>query len=157
MSKLEQASEDVIKFIEDIIVEGDYDAFASFRFFNCEKQKELVKVSKASATTEYFAKTTDLCTIFVNEKIWDRLDDRQRGLLVRNGLNGLYYDDEKGKLILEQPNLQISSECYLKFGAELVDAAAAVTMALKQIKDEEKKAKEEKQAKKKKWTPEQEN
>jgi len=155
MAKLEQASEDVIKFIEDIIVEGDYDGFASFRFFNCERQKELVKVTKASATTEYFAKTTDLCTIFVNEKIWDKLEDRQRELLVKNALNGLYYDDEKGKLVLEQPNLSISSECYMKFGSELVDAATMVTMVLKQIKDDEKKLKEEKQAKKKRWTPDQ--
>ncbi len=155
MSKLEQASDEVINFINEIIMDLELDAFAHFRFFNLEKQKELIKVSKASKTTEYFAKTSDLITIFVNEKIWDKLEDKHRDLLVRNALNGISYDDEKGKMNVEQPNLLISSECYAKFGSDLVDAAEIVSHAFRQMKEEEKKKKEEAKAakEKKQWTP----
>lgn len=157
MAKIEKAREEVIDFIKEIIESHDLDAFATFRYFECEKQKEFIKVAKANATTEYFAQASDMCTIFVNPKIWDRLEDNHRKLLVENALNGVYFDEKEdgsGRMVVEQPNMLISSECYQKFGAELVDAAVIATYALKQIKEEEKRAKEEKKnAKSSGWYP----
>ena len=50
MSRLEKASDEIIEFITNIIEEHELDAFAQFRFFELPKQKEVIKVSKASAT-----------------------------------------------------------------------------------------------------------
>ena len=146
MAKLEKASDDIIQFIESIIRSHGLDTFATFRFFELPKQKELIKVTKANATSEYFAKASDMCTVFVNPRVWDRLEDKQRTLLTENALNGIHYDDEKSKLIIEQPNLMISSDCYAKFGSQLVDAAEIVVHTVQQIKEEDKKAKEDKKA-----------
>lgn len=157
MAKLEKASDEIIEFITGIIQEHDLDAFAQFRFFELPKQKELIKVSKASATTEYFAKTSDMVTVFVNPKIWEMLDDKQRRLLTENTLNGVYFDEKEdgsGKLVVEQPNLAISAECYAKYGKDLVDAAEIAIHALRQIKEKEKQEKEAKKtAKEKKFNP----
>lgn len=151
MAKLEKAGEDIIEFISNIISEYGLDSFATFRFFELPKQKETIVVKKASATTEYFAKASDMCTVFVNPKIWDLLEDKQKKLLTENALNGIYYDDEKGKLIVEQPNMAISSECFDKYGPELVNAVEIAIHALRQVKEEEKREKEaQKQAKQKK-------
>lgn len=157
MAKLEKSSDEVIDFITEIIQEHDLDAFAQFRFFHLPKQKELIKVSKASATTEYFAKTSDMVTVFVNERIWDMIDERQRKLLTENALNGVYYDEKEdgsGKLVVEQPNLAISAECYAKYGKDLVDAAEIAVHALRQLKEKDKQEKEAKKAaKEKKFNP----
>lgn len=153
MSKLEKADNEICEFITKIIEENDLDAFAKFKFFELPKQKEAIKVSKASATTEYFAKVTDMVTVFVNPKIWDRLEEKQRRLLTENALQGVYYEEKEdgsGKLVVEQPNMMISSDCYAKFGSELVDACEIATHALKQIKEQEKQAREEKKAAKNK-------
>ena len=153
MAKLEKASDDIIEFITGIIESHALDSFATFRFFELPKQKELIKVTKANATSEYFAKTTDMCTIFVNPRIWDKLEDRQKTLLTENALNGVYYDekdDGSGKLVVDQPNLMISSDCYAKFGSDLVDAAEVAMHAFVQVKEEDKKAREAKKAEKKK-------
>lgn len=155
MAKLEKASDEIIEFITGIIEEHDLDAFATFRFFELPKQKELIKVSKASATTEYFAKASDMCTVFINPNIWNLLEETHRRLLVENALNGITYDDEKMKMNIEQPDLMISSECYAKYGKDLVDAAEIAANALRQLKEKEKAEKEaKKQKKEKKWTPE---
>ena len=158
MAKLEKAGDEIIEFITNIIEEHELDAFAQFRFFELPKQKEAIKVSKASATAEYFAKASDMVTVFINPKIWERLEDTHRKLLTENALNGVYFDEKEdgtGKLVVEQPNLAISSECYAKFGKDLVDAAEIASHALRQVKEEEKKAKEEKKAakEKKKYNP----
>lgn len=149
MAKLEKASDDIIEFIENIVMDHGIDHFAEFRFFELPKQKEAIRVARANATSEYFAKTSDMCTVFVNPKIWDRLDDEQKTLLVENALCGIYYDNDKGRLVVGQPNLMIASDCYTKFGAKLVDAAEIAMHALEQIKEEERKEKEEARAKKK--------
>jgi hypothetical protein len=141
MAKIEKASEEICEFITNIIESHNLDNFAQFRFFELPKQKEAVKVAKASATAEYFAKADDMVTVFVNPKIWERLDDKQRELLTENALNGVYFDEKEdgtGKLAVEQPNLAISAECYAKFGKDLVDAAEIASHALRQLKEEEK-------------------
>ncbi len=152
MAKLEKASEDIIEFITKIIIEHGLDAFATFRFFELPKQKEFIKVNKANATSEFFAKTSDLCTVFVNPRIWDRLDEQLRHMLVENALSGIHYEEKEngtGRLVVEQPNLLISSGCYAVFGKQLVDAAEIAYHAFEQIKEEDKKEKEAKKASKK--------
>lgn len=159
MSKnLELASEDITEVFTEIIQSHDLDAFAQFRIFET-KQKEFLKIARANKAVEFFSKTQDCVLAYVDRRIWDRLEDKQRRLLIENALAGLSYDDEKGKMNLEQPDLAISSGCYALFGKDLVDAAEIASHALRQIKEEEKAAKEAKKAEKagkgKKWTPDQ--
>lgn len=156
MAKITEASQGVQEFIQNVVMEMELDAFASFRYLSITNQKQLVKVAKASPTHEYFIRTSDVVLVYVNEKVWDMLDDKSRALLTRNALNGISWNDEKGKMNVEQPELLISQGCYEAYGVDLVNAAEAVAFALRQIKEQEKEAKASKQSKNKKWTPDQE-
>ena len=153
MGKITEASKGVQDFINKVVMDMELDAFASFRTLSITKQKQLVKVAKATPTHEYFINKSDVVLVYVNEKVWDMLDDRNRELLTRNALNGISWNDDKGKLIVEQPELFISQGCYEAYGIDLVNAAEAVALALRQIKEQEKEAKANKQSKKKEWTP----
>lgn len=159
MGKLTKASDDVIEFVNNIVMEYDLDAFASFKVLNISGRKNpLVKVSKASATSEYFIKASNCVIVYVNEEIWDMCDDKTRDLLVRNALNGIHYDDEKDKMSVEQPEMLISLGCYRKYGKDLVDAMEVTMIAREQLAEKEKEEKEAKRAakaaKKDKWLPE---
>lgn len=149
MAKIEKASEDVISFVEKIVNEIGLNAYVSFRVLNQSNQKCLVKVSKASATVEYFTKTEPCVIVYVNENLWDMVDDRIREILVYDALDGVYYDTEKDKLAVNAPQINISLGAHQKYGEELTNAAESIVLALQQI-EEEKKAKKAELAEKKK-------
>ena len=147
MAKICKASDDVTNAIQGVVDKMGLTLYARFFALNITGQKQLVKVTKASPTTEYFSNTTDSIIVYVNEEIYDMLEPRQREMLIANALYGVDYDDEKDKLNVNQPELGISVQGYQQYGSELVNAAEAVQLALQQLKVRKE---DEKAAKKKK-------
>ena len=149
MSKITKASDDVTNAIQEVVDKMGLTLYARFFALNISGQKQLVKVTKASPTTEYFSNTSDSIIVYVNEEIYDMLEPKQRYMLIANALYGVDYDDEKDKLNVNQPELGISMQGYQQYGPDLVDAAEAVQLALQQLKERKE---EEKAAKKNKKT-----
>jgi hypothetical protein len=147
MSKITKASDDVTNAIQEVVDKMGLTLYARFFALNISGQKQLVKVTKASPTTEYFSNTSDSIIVYINEEIYDMLEPKQRNMLIANALYGVDYDDEKDKLNVNQPELGISMQGYQKYGSDLVDAAEAVQLALQQLKERKE---NEKAAKKKK-------
>lgn len=144
MSKISKASDDVINLVQKIVDDMGMTLYVHFFALNIRGQKELVKISKASATTEYFSKTVDSIIVYVNEEIYDMLEERQRYILIANALYGVNYDGEKDVLNVTQPELSISVAGYQQYGSELVNASEAVQLALQQIKEKKDAEKAEK-------------
>lgn len=147
MSKITKASDDVTNAIQSVVDKMGLTLYARFFALNITGQKQLVKVTKASPTTEYFSNTVDSIIVYVNEEIYDMLEPKQRNMLIANALYGVNYDLEKDKLNVNQPELGISMQGYQQYGSDLVDAAEAVQLAIQQLKERKE---EEKAAKKKK-------
>ena len=147
MSKITKASDDVTNAIQEVVDKMGLTLYARFFALNISGQKQLVKVTKASPTTEYFSNTSDSIIVYINEEIYDMLEPKQRNMLIANALYGVDYDDEKDKLNVNQPELGISMQGYQQYGSDLVDAAESVQLALQQLKERKE---EEKAAKKKK-------
>lgn len=112
MAKISKASDDVINAIQGVVDKMGLTLYARFFALNITGQKQLVKVMKASPTTEYFSKTSDSIIVYVNEEIYDMLEPKQREMLIANALYGVDYDDEKDKLNVNQPELCISVAGY---------------------------------------------
>ena len=147
MSKISKASDDVTNAIQEVVDKMGLTLYARFFALNITGQKQLVKVTKASATTEYFSNTSDSIIVYINEEIYDMLEPKQREMLIANALYGVDYDDEKDRLNVNQPELGISVAGYQQYGSELVNAAESVQHALQQLKERKE---EEKASKKKK-------
>jgi hypothetical protein len=159
MSKLYETSDSIKEFIENIIGnETTLERYITWRILSNDKQKELIKVSKSSAVTEYFAKMRDSVIICVNEEVFDRLapnsvnDVDYRKLVIEDVLSTIEVieNDNTGtmKIQIAKPQICISSGCYQKYGEDLVHAAETASMAFDQIKEEEKRKKEEEKEKK---------
>ena len=130
MAKLYETSEEIRDFIENIIgTETTLERYISWRILSNDKQKELIKVAKSSAVTEYFAKMRDSIIIYVNEEVFDRMKP--------DNVNAVDYR----KLVIEDV---LST----KYGEDLVHAAETAAFAFDQIKEEEKRKKEEEKEKK---------
>lgn len=149
MAKITKASDDVTNTIQEVVDKMGLTLYARFFALNISGQKQLVKVTKASPTTEYFSNTSDSIIVYVNEEIYDMLEPKQRNMLIANALYGVDYDDEKDKLNVNQPELGISMQGYQQYGSDLVDAAESVQLALQQLKERKEEEKAAKKQKKK--------
>lgn len=139
MGKIYESSDEVKDFVVNIVKSIGLDLVASFKVLSVDKQKKLIRVTKASATTEYFAKVNDCVVCYVNEELFFMLDEEMREILIRDALNGVYYDSEKEKLCILQPDINIFAGTYEKYGEKLVKASECVVLALKQIEEARKK------------------
>ena len=159
MAKLYETSEEIKKFIEDIITkETTLDRYIEWHILSNDKQKELIKVAKSSAVTEYFAKMRDSIIIYVNEEVFDRMKPDNvnavdyRKLVIEDVLSTveILENENSGtlKIQIAKPNICITSGCYQKYGEDLVHAAEVASFAFEQMKEEEKRKKEEEKEKK---------
>lgn len=164
MAKLDKASDRVIDFIEDIINnETVLERYITWKILAVDKQKELIKISKASATVEYLAKCTDCIVIYVNEHMFDLMapdnvnDVDLRKLLIKDALSmvNVIENENTGnmKIKIEKPQICVSIDGYRNMGQDLVRASELQSIIVKKAEQDEKERKEreklDKQSKKK--------
>lgn len=164
MAKLDKASDRVIDFIEDIINnETVLERYITWKILAVDKQKELIKISKASATVEYLAKCTDCIVIYVNEHMFDLMapdnvnDVDLRKLLIKDAISmvNVIENENTGtmKIKIEKPQICVSIDGYRSMGQDLVRASELQSIIVKKAEQDEKERKEreklEKQSKKK--------
>lgn len=159
MAKLYETSDDIREYIEDVITnETSLDRYITWRILSNDNQKELIKVAKSSAVTEYFAKMRDSIIIYVNEGIFDRMkpgnvnDVDYRKLVIEDVLSTveIVENDNTGtmKIQVSKPEICITSGCYEKYGENLARGSEIANTAYAQIKEEEKRKKEEERERK---------
>lgn len=159
MSNLYETSEDIRDFIETVIAdETTLELYITWRILSNDKQKELIKIAKSSAVTEYFAKMRDSIIIYVNEEVFDRMkpnnvnDVDYRKLVIEDALASVEIIENENtgnmKIQIAKPQICITSGGYQKYGEDLVRAAEIAAHAYNQIKEEEKRNKEEEKQKK---------
>lgn len=149
MAKLTKTSEYVVEFIEKIINDKTtLRNYITWRILSNEKQKELVKISKSSAVTEYFAKMQDSIIICVNEEIFDAMqpssDDEYdcRELVIEDALANvqIFENDKTGNMSIKiaKPSICITGDGYARYGEKLAHAAEIASMTYQTIQDKKK-------------------
>lgn len=118
----------------------------NLKVLSTTKAKEVIKVSRTSATTAFLTKK-DL-QIIIFEDAFNRLPDDMQERLVEMTLSNVWYDTEKDKLNVEtNPFVQIFN--MRKKYPNIVDDIETAFLTIKQMEDEEKERKAaEKEAKK---------
>lgn len=158
MAKFTKASEDIAKIVDEVAAELGYDNFLDFETLSVAKAKDVVTVSKASSVVEFFSKRDDLILVFVYEKAFDMVEDKDKYMWIRLALEQIVYDTEKDKVSIGTPSITVPVGCYEKWKNVAVDSALLAQYTISQIKDQEAEEKArkaaEKAAKKKKKTEE---
>lgn len=154
MAKFSQASEDIVKIVDEVTAELGLDSFLDFETLSVPKAKDVVTVSKASSVVEYLSKRDDLILVFVYEKAFDLVEEKDKYMWVRLALEQISFDTEKDKVIIGCPTINVPVGCYEKYKGAAIDSALLAQYTIAQIKDKEAEEKAqraaEKSAKKKK-------
>ena len=101
------------------------------------KQKQIIKVKKASPTEEGMGKVASCVIVTVFEDVFIRLNPEQQDILVRDALAEIFYDDEKDKINVVQPEISVTLGGWQKWGEKLVNAQETAILARQQMEEEE--------------------
>lgn len=131
MAKIREASDEVIKFVNDIAQLSNIKDVTIKTLFD-DSLKTFAKVAKGNGVVEYLTDATPVLVVYVNEQMFDAFDDRQRRMLLENELSGVIIDYEHDKMNVKKPDMMISSETWRVYGSELLNAYMAALMYGKQ-------------------------
>lgn len=162
MAKLFKTSDDVYEFITNEWEQTDTSKIGvRLKVISTSKARQILKLSKVSATTEYLIREQDVITLVVYEDAWDKLSDVDKILLLRGLFSVVSYDTEKERIVIDnRPYADLFNMRHSKDanGNEYLDkydnALETCSLLLQQIEEQEKEEKmrkaEEKKAKKQK-------
>lgn len=147
MAKLFNASEDIVEIVDNLAEEAELVQYMNIKVLGTNKQKQVVKVKKASPVEETLGQCEDSIIIIVCEPVFDMLSEEQQKLVVKDALSCVAFDFDKNKIIVTQPELACTIGGRQKMGDDLLNALETAVLCARQL---EEKKKEERDAKKKK-------
>lgn len=150
MAKIFNTCEDITKLIDDQFNETGLSGYGvSLKIMSVTKSKDIIKLTKASATTEYLTNKDSLVQIFVYEEAFERLSIEAQKMLIEMVLSNVAYDSEKDKLIVDSNPYNMLFRLRKKYGEIIMDNLELASIVMTEIEEEEKARKEaEREAKK---------
>lgn len=142
MAKYCELGDDNLELIEKIAQETGLFNFIRIEGIAVAKSKELIKIQKESAVTEYKTNKVDTVNVFIYERAFDMLDDVQKDMLLRDAFNCITFDTDKDKIMIGCPQITVSLDGRAKWGDALLNAAEAGVLAMQQIEEQEREEKE---------------
>ena len=149
MAKLSQVSQETQELVDKVVEESGLVHFMNIKCLSITKQKQVVKVSRANATTEYFGNCPDTVILYIFESVLDRLTDEQKELVIRDAVNQIFFDSDKDKIIIKPPQICATVKKKKKWGNKLIDTLETCVHVMEEIEEEEKERKEAEKNKKK--------
>ena len=119
----------------------------NLKVMSVTKAKDVLKITRANATTQFLTKNEDLITLFVYEEAFDRLSDEYKHILMEGIFSNVSYDTEKEKLNVDGSRYGELFRMRRKY-PHYVDIAEAAEIVIQQIEEEEKQRKEEEKIRK---------
>ena len=150
MAKLFKTTDSVYEFITNEWENNNCSRIGvNLKVISTPKARQILKLSKASASTEFLIREEDVITLVVYEEAWERLDDLCKTLLIKGVFSTVSYDMDHDKLIIDNRpyadlfNMRHATDSngneYLDKYDNAIEAAALV---IEQIEDEEREKKE---------------
>lgn len=149
MAKIFETSDDIVELIEKQFSDTGLESYGlNLKIMSVPKAKDVIKVSRANATTEHLTKTNDLITVFVYEAAFDRLPDEAKEMITEMYLSGVSFDSEKDKITLDTNPIHLILNMRRKYGDDILNKIELAVLVIEEIEEEEKERKEaEKEAK----------
>lgn len=150
MAKIFNTCDEITALIEEQFNETGLSGYGvSLKIMSVTKSKDIIKLTKASATTEYLVKKDSLVQIFVFEEAFERLTIEAQKMLVEMVLSNVAYDTEKDKLMVDTNPYNMLFRLRKKYGDAIMNNLELASIVMTEIEEEEKARKEaEREAKK---------
>lgn len=124
----------------DLFEETGYHNYMQLRLIGVAKSKDVITVNRPNAVAKHVGHLPD--------DAFDRLDDKNKRLLIKDAFNLISYDSEKDKITIGTPMITVTINGRQMWGDELINASEMAVMAVQQIEEEKREAREEEKARK---------
>ena len=164
MAKFFKADESIVRIVDEISKElGLGQNGIDFEVLDVVNLKQVVKIVKANEYAEYLSDRENLILVLVNGEAFDLLPDGpdengidNKYMWLRLAMDEIAYDDEKEKIVIGAPKLDVTIGCYEKYGKAAIESTllahyTLAQMAEKKAQERAEKAAQKKEGKKKKY------
>lgn len=124
MSKFYKLSDDSIKSFNDVFSKKIFPVSVGFQFLGCEKQKNLIKISKLPDQYAFLLEKELL--VLINEDLMSVFDDESIFILIEQEIDKISIDIDTGKIKMVKPDLTTFSSLITKYGIEKIARANKV-------------------------------
>ena len=149
MGKLFKSSDYVEDIVRDEFSKTGLEPVISLKVISTTKAKEVIKVSKSSQETEFLTNDSNMVTIVVYEKAFERMDEKGQRTLAEGAVSCIEYDSEKDKISVDKSEGNMFHRMRHKYDNSILDIFESASMAIQQIEEEEKAEREAKKMAKK--------
>lgn len=135
MAKFETPFDDTKLTFQQVIDSTDLENYITFDLVTNNKLKEVFKVAKANDYEKH--KTSVDVKIFINEDVFEKLDEIQQVIVAESALAYVSYDLEKDKLTISKPDVMGHSGVISKFGDKVyLNTLSVIRETFSQIKEQ---------------------
>lgn len=142
MAKFGKVSEETQELIDKISSETGLVQFMDIEAMSVLKSKKVIDIKRCPPLGEHVAGKLDVVCVIVYEKAFERLDEEQQEILMRDAFNTINFDSEKDRIVIGCPQITVSCDGRAKWGDALINTAETAVLTIQQIIDEEKEQKE---------------
>jgi hypothetical protein len=150
MGKAVLASPDINNLVQEVAKELGLTQYGIEFVTMKKKSKEVITVKKAGELFEAYVKKEKMLAVLVYEEAFDKVEEKDQWMWVRQALARVSYDLEKDKVSLNAPMLSVPLDFYQKYGNVAMQNAELALLTVQHLQDEEKQRKEEEKTSKKK-------
>lgn len=148
MAKIFKTDDDIVDLAEELFDETSLPQMGiNLKVMSVTKAKDVIKVSKANATTEFLTNSEDIVTLYIYEDAFDRLSEEYQKILMEGALSNISYDSEKGKLNIDNSRYGEALRMRRKYG-NYIDVIETSVLVIDEIQEEERQRKEEEKERK---------
>jgi hypothetical protein len=116
MAKFEEVFEDTQALFTNFTAQVDNLRGVNIKILAQNRLKEIAKVVKANDLVKHM--TNEDIIILLNEQVFEQLEDEQKLMVVEEQIAKIYYDEEKEKLSIVNPDVNTFSLLLRKYGYE---------------------------------------
>ena len=139
MGKIFETDESIVNLARDRFEDTGLAHYGvDLKVMSLTKANQLVKVSKASATTEFLAKTSDCIQMFIYEEAFDRLDEKSKNLILEGALSVVSYDSERERIVIDNTPFAEIFNMRRKYGDLYTDLLESTFEMIKSIEEQKK-------------------
>jgi hypothetical protein len=136
MAKYEDVYEDVEKMFVESFANSGLERFVKVKMLAVgPSQKDIIKPAKASDIVRYL---NDIDVfMFVNETVFDQLEEVSQRILIEEAIARIQYDSDKDKLSINKGDIHTPSLLLRKHGLDAYEAVQHnISQVLEKIKEE---------------------
>ena len=117
MSKYADVSADTQELFDKVLSNTNIPDYVSFKLLQSETEKNPMKILKSNPLVEHLTKVE--VVIIVNESLLDELGEENTEILYDELIAGVFFDNEKNKLIIEKPDFSSYKSIMKKYGTKI--------------------------------------